>query len=103
ANCTFGIIQKSLISFSNYPAYLTLMNKLLIFLFVGTVIYGLANPSRLQAASDTLNWIVSGTPWSDTDGNIIEAHSGGMLKVGDNYYWYGENHRLGLGNQIGIS
>jgi hypothetical protein len=79
------------------------MNKLLIFLFVGTVIYGLANPSRLQAASDTLNWIVSGTPWSDTDGNIIEAHSGGILQVGGNYYWYGENHRLDLGNQIGIS
>ncbi len=27
----------------------------------------------------------------DTDGNIVHAHGGGMLKQGDTYYWYGEN------------
>lgn len=29
--------------------------------------------------------------WYDTDGNRIHAHGGWMLKVGNYYYWYGEN------------
>ena len=29
------------------------------------------------------------TDWADTDGNYISAHAGGMLRVGDTYYWYG--------------
>jgi len=45
----------------------------------------------------------SGKTWLDTDGKTIEAHGGGILLVGDTYYWYGENHTLGLGNGIGIS
>lgn len=44
-----------------------------------------------------------GEPWLDTDGQPIEAHAGGILRVGDVYYWYGENHRLGSGNKTGIS
>jgi hypothetical protein len=47
--------------------------------------------------------IVPGTPWLDTSGERIEAHGGGVLQVGDVYYWYGENHRLGFGNKTGIS
>jgi hypothetical protein len=44
-----------------------------------------------------------GQKWLDTDGNTIEAHGGGILKVGEIYYWYGENHALGEGNKTGIS
>lgn len=33
----------------------------------------------------------NGEFWYDTDGNIIHAHGGWMLKVGEYYYWYGEN------------
>jgi hypothetical protein len=47
--------------------------------------------------------IVSGQPWLDTSGERIEAHGGGILRVGDTYYWYGENHKLGFGNKTGIS
>jgi hypothetical protein len=47
--------------------------------------------------------IVPGQPWLDTSGERIEAHGGGILQVGDTYYWYGENHRLGFGNKTGIS
>ncbi len=43
------------------------------------------------------------TVWRDTDGAPIQAHGGGMLKVGEVWYWYGENHRLGFGNRVGIS
>ena len=33
----------------------------------------------------------NGQYWYDTDGNIIHAHGGWILKSGDYYYWYGEN------------
>lgn len=35
--------------------------------------------------------LIVGIQWADTDGNPIQAHGGGMLKVGDDYYWFGEN------------
>ena len=38
----------------------------------------------------------SGEPWLDTDGNVIDAHGGGFLQVGDTYYWYG-SQRNGWG------
>ncbi len=33
----------------------------------------------------------NGEFWYDTDGNVIHAHGGWILKAGDWYYWYGEN------------
>ena len=39
--------------------------------------------------SDTV--LKNGQPWYDTDGNVIHAHGGWTLKVGEYYYWYGEN------------
>ncbi|HEY6723712.1 MAG TPA: RICIN domain-containing protein [Polyangiaceae bacterium] len=35
--------------------------------------------------------LINGVQWADTDGNPIQAHGGGVLKVGDDYYWFGEN------------
>ena len=32
-----------------------------------------------------------GARWLDTDGNPIQAHGGGILRVRDTWYWYGEN------------
>ncbi len=38
------------------------------------------------------NWPqINGVQWADTDGNPIQAHGGGVLKVGEDYYWFGEN------------
>jgi hypothetical protein len=34
--------------------------------------------------------IRSGQAWKDTRGRPIQAHGGGMLRVGKVYYWYGE-------------
>jgi hypothetical protein len=36
--------------------------------------------------------ITSGLQWTDTSGNPIEAHGGGMIEVGSTYYWVGEDH-----------
>ncbi|KAH6916781.1 galactan 1,3-beta-galactosidase [Coprinopsis sp. MPI-PUGE-AT-0042] len=42
--------------------------------------------------------IVAGADWKDTSGNIIQAHGGGILKVGSTFYWIGEDktHNSGL-------
>lgn len=35
--------------------------------------------------------IKNGTIWKDTQGNIVHAHGGYIIKYEDMYYWYGEN------------
>ncbi|KAF5337173.1 hypothetical protein D9611_003438 [Ephemerocybe angulata] len=35
--------------------------------------------------------IVPGATWVDTSGNVIQAHGGGILKVGSTWYWHGED------------
>lgn len=35
--------------------------------------------------------IKNGTVWKDTQGNIVHAHGGYIIKYEDMYYWYGEN------------
>jgi len=34
--------------------------------------------------------VILGEPWSDTDGNLINAHGAGLLLFGDTYYMFGE-------------
>jgi hypothetical protein len=41
-----------------------------------------------QAAQVTIS---NGTQFTDTSGNGVHAHGGGVLKVGAYYYWFGEN------------
>ncbi|WP_329363031.1 RICIN domain-containing protein [Streptomyces sp. NBC_01483] len=41
-----------------------------------------------QAAAQT---ITNGTQLSDTSGNVVHAHGGGVIKVGSYYYWFGED------------
>ncbi len=35
--------------------------------------------------------LYNGIQWADTSGNPIQAHGGGVIKVGNYYYWFGEN------------
>jgi hypothetical protein len=44
-----------------------------------------------------------GEVWLDTDGRPIQAHSAGILKSGDKWYWYGEDKTLGNFNRTGVS
>jgi len=46
--------------------------------------------------------IVPGAAWRDTDGNLIQAHGGGILRHDGKYYWYGENRSEGY-VAIGVS
>ncbi|MFF1873262.1 RICIN domain-containing protein [Streptomyces sp. CB03911] len=35
--------------------------------------------------------VTNGTQFSDTTGNPVQAHGGGVIKVGQYYYWFGED------------
>lgn len=37
-----------------------------------------------------------GERWPDNNGNHIQAHGGGIIKLGKIYYWYGEERSQGL-------
>ncbi|MFG2769832.1 RICIN domain-containing protein [Streptomyces sp. NPDC048350] len=48
----------------------------------------LATGAPAQAAPVT---VTNATQFTTTDGTVIHAHAGGMIKVGSYYYWFGEN------------
>ena len=37
-----------------------------------------------------------GEIWLDNRGQHIQAHGGGIIKIGDTYYWFGEDRTQGL-------
>ncbi|KAK0629431.1 glycosyl hydrolase [Bombardia bombarda] len=37
------------------------------------------------------SWITSNTVWYDTDGQVIDAHGGGIVQRGDTFYWVGQS------------
>lgn len=42
------------------------------------------------------NTIHPGEVWLDNNGKHIQAHGGGIIKMGKTYYWYGEERSQGL-------
>ena len=64
-----------------------------------TLIYVLLSVFSIFAIGENKNTnkaIKNGTPMHDTQGNVINAHGGGFIKVGDYYYWIGENRKNGI-------
>jgi hypothetical protein len=51
--------------------------------------------SDIVPVSAATSSIDSGIPWSDSSGKIIQAHGGGITKVGSTYYWFGEDKTSG--------
>jgi hypothetical protein len=76
-------------------------NQRLIILAVVLLASAFASAQKPQA--EQAREFRPGAKWLDTDGNPIEAHAGGIINVNGTFYWYGENHRLGLGNKTGVS
>lgn len=62
-------------------------NLLLSFVCILSPLLVLAQPGK---------WINPGEIWPDQNGNHIQAHGGGITKVGKTFYWYGEQRRNGL-------
>ncbi|MEU4832323.1 RICIN domain-containing protein [Streptosporangium sp. NPDC023615] len=48
-------------------------------------------PARTVSAQAAPVTVPVGVPFTDTSGNALHAHGGGVLKVGAYYYWFGEN------------
>jgi len=59
------------------------------------LLVGCASPSPTLPKVEIRNH----TRWTDTDGNLIDCHEGGLLRVGDTFYWYGRAYQ---GNVDGI-
>lgn len=57
-----------------------------------TIVLSLA-ALKLLAQTDTIR---PAEVWPDGQGNHIQAHGGGIVKVKKDYYWYGEDRRQGL-------
>jgi hypothetical protein len=45
-------------------------------------------PGTAQAATVS---VATGVQFKDTSGSVVHAHGGGMIKVGEYFYWFGEN------------
>src|SRR5438067_11550002 len=58
------------------------------------IAFSLCSTITLMAQKQTA--INPGAVWPDTDNHHIQAHGGGIIKVGKKYYWYGEERRQGL-------
>ncbi|CCO33073.1 hypothetical protein BN14_07142 [Rhizoctonia solani AG-1 IB] len=59
----------------------------------------LANPNATRYDA-----IVPGAYWRDTDGVLIQAHGGAMVRTDDGtFYWFGEDHRPGGTHFTGIA
>jgi len=56
--------------------------------FVVSTIVACAMPPRVLAAPQTIK---PGEIWPDDRGKHIQAHGGGIIKLGDTYYWFGED------------
>lgn len=65
---------------------------------------GFAAPIWIAQCVFAVNkWIVPGATWLDTDGNVLHAHAGGIVKDRDTWYWFGQNEEKGLPLFSGIN
>ena len=61
-----------------------------------TLLLGLASCLFSYSGQAQANLIRPGEVWPDTDGQHIQAHGGGIIKLKKTYYWYGESRRQNL-------
>ena len=69
------------------------MKNLKIQLFISIIITILmcGNGNAFSQTNSIKTNIANGEHWLDTKGKIVNAHGGGFLKIGNFYYWVGEN------------
>jgi hypothetical protein len=69
------------------------MKKLLFSSFVLILVFALASATLVVQAAPLAApvTITNATQFRDTANNVVHAHGGGVIKVGNYYYWFGEN------------
>ncbi len=65
---------------------------------LSTVIICLFITATSHAQSKTA--ILPGEVWPDNQGKHVQAHGGGIIKIGKLYYWYGEERSQGLDTSL---
>jgi hypothetical protein len=55
------------------------------------------------SGGDVIITITNGGFWNDTSGKRIEAHGAGLIKVGDTWYWIGEDKSHNSGTFKGVN
>ena len=66
------------------------MRRLLVTMLVVVAATATAAVYAAPAAAAPVT-VTNGTQFRATNGGILHAHGGGVLKVGSYYYWFGEN------------
>lgn len=70
---------------------MTKLNMALVVMVITTLMIACGQRKSQQTSKQMeTKIIVSGEEWLDTDGNMINAHGGGILYHDGTYYWYGE-------------
>jgi len=76
-----------------FMSSVSLLMLLIFFAFRGVQIAHAAVPTA----------IIPGGSWTDSSGNSIQAHGKGMIKVGNTYYWFGEDRSQNNSEFININ
>jgi beta-galactosidase len=63
---------------------------IMTFLIVALILSSCISDHKSSGKKEHAPVLRQGEVWQDTDGKPINAHGGGMLYHGGNYYWYGE-------------
>jgi hypothetical protein len=71
--------------------------------WAGAVLEGVTKtPVLVSRRPDEKNLFLPGRQWLDTNGNLIQAHGGGLMRHEGKWYWYGEDRSNGY-VAIGVS
>ncbi len=84
--------EKRMLLRKNHPTFLKL-SSVFFFLIFSLIVYGSAIDDNQQHEQNNIlkTRLMNGKTLTDLQGNAINAHGGGFLKLGKYYYWIGEN------------
>ncbi|MEP6748916.1 MAG: family 43 glycosylhydrolase [Bacteroidota bacterium] len=77
------------------------MKKIASFVFFCVTLFCLVSCSAgKKITAGKITAIKPGETWPDNNGHHVQAHGGGIIKVKDTYYWYGEERAQGLDSNM---
>jgi beta-xylosidase len=70
----------------------------ILFVLLGFCLAGCAAVKKNSTAA--ISAVKPGETWPDENGHHVQAHGGGIIKIKDTYYWYGEERSQGLDSNM---
>ena len=68
-------------------------NNIYLLLKITVLLIVICFTSALYSQPNKNKCILNGADFTDVNGSVINAHGGGFLRVGEYYYWIGENRK----------